>query len=347
MKLKSKIKDEKLIVKAKKSVNEEISFREADTLSRINARGFLRPKKTTAKKIEYIGPSGISLSARLKSPMRKQEFYNYMAQIISIVNKVKSNNLFLNNLVLDFRYVFVNEKTQEMLFIYTPLVGNHIIVDVLGFMEGIAYSTVVSPDERENYTIKFQQFLKNLNTFDADAIYNYIIHQVPSIKSNNVSGFMTDKPKDYYDHYGNNNFDDEKTSILEDDDEPTGLLNEDDATGLLEEENSEETALLVENNVPNYPTLYRVLTNEKISINKPVFRIGKEKSYVDYFVSNNNTISRSHADIITRNNRYFIMDLNSKNHTYIDERMIPVKCEVEMYNGCKIRLSNEEFVFEI
>ena len=54
--------------------------------------------------------------------------------------------------------------------------------------------------------------------------------------------------------------------------------------------------------------MYRLLTNETFMINKPVFRIGKEKSYSDYFVANNNMVSRSHADIISRGGRYFIVE---------------------------------------
>ena len=126
--------------------------------------------------------------------------------------------------------------------------------------------------------------------------------------------------------------------MYQDDDIPTGLLVEDDG--------SSDTDLLIENDTVKYPTLYRILTDERISINKPVFRIGKERSYVDFFVANNNAVSRSHADIITRGNRYFIMDLNSKNHTYIDGQMIPVRCEIEIFNGCRIKIANEEFVFE-
>ena len=95
----------------------------------------------------------------------------------------------------------------------------------------------------------------------------------------------------------------------------------------------------------HFPTLYRVLTDEKISVNKPVFRLGKEKSYVDYFVTNNIAVSRSHADIITRGSKYFVRDLNSKNHTYINEQMIPIQVEVEIHNGDRLKLGNEEFVF--
>ena len=66
---------------------------------------------------------------------------------------------------------------------------------------------------------------------------------------------------------------------------------------------------------------------------------------MDYFVSNNNAVSRSHADIITRGKKYFILDLNSKNRTYINDQMIPIQCEIEIRNGDHLKLGNEEFVF--
>ena len=96
-----------------------------------------------------------------------------------------------------------------------------------------------------------------------------------------------------------------------------------------------------------YPTLKRIFNGEVVKISKPVFRIGKERSYVDYFVSNSNVISRSHADIIIRDNRYFITDLNSKNKTYINGRMIMPNCEIEIFDGDTITLANEDFLFKV
>lgn len=116
---------------------------------------------------------------------------------------------------------------------------------------------------------------------------------------------------------------------------------------MLTSDNSDDTALLYENNVNvHYPTLYRVLTEETISVNKPVYRLGKEKSYVDYFVTNNIAVSRSHADIITRGKQYFVKDLNSKNHTYINGKELPVHCEIEIHDGDNLKLGNEEFIFK-
>lgn len=95
----------------------------------------------------------------------------------------------------------------------------------------------------------------------------------------------------------------------------------------------------------NMPYLIREKNSEKISLSKPVFRIGKEKSYVDYFIGDNTAVSRSHANIITREGRCFILDTNSTNHTYVNGVMIRSNEEVVLSEGDKIRLANEEFVF--
>ena len=93
------------------------------------------------------------------------------------------------------------------------------------------------------------------------------------------------------------------------------------------------------------PYLRRSSNNEKILLDKPIFRIGKERSYVDYCISGNPTISRSHADIIGRNGQFFIVDNNSTNHTYVNGEMIPSNTEIPLSHGTKIRLSNEDFEF--
>lgn len=95
------------------------------------------------------------------------------------------------------------------------------------------------------------------------------------------------------------------------------------------------------------PYLIRQKSNEKIEINKPIFRIGKEKSYVDYFISDNSAVSRSHVNIIKKEAKYYVVDTNSTNHTYINGAMIPCNQEIEIMSGDKLRLANEEFEFHI
>ena len=108
----------------------------------------------------------------------------------------------------------------------------------------------------------------------------------------------------------------------------------------------ETTVLSAEPSAPN-PCLTRIKTGERVSINKPVFRIGKEKSYVDYFIADNTAISRSHANIHTENGEYFIEDTNSTNHTYINGVLINSNVKTKLSSGDKVRLANEDFTFSV
>ena len=120
-------------------------------------------------------------------------------------------------------------------------------------------------------------------------------------------------------------------------------------TTVLDSGNVGETTVL---NQPVFqkvskPFLIRKKNNEHIFIDKPIFKIGKEKSYVDYFISDNTAISRSHATIMSQNGQYFIIDTNSTNHTYLNGEMIQSNVMTPIMDGIKIRLANEEFEFKL
>ncbi len=122
-----------------------------------------------------------------------------------------------------------------------------------------------------------------------------------------------------------------------------------DTTVLDGGEIGETTVLNVTQN-PNklaVPYLIRKKNNEKICLNKPVFRVGKERSYVDYFIVDNTAISRCHANFITRESKYFVIDTNSTNHTFVNGIMIQSNVETIISPGDTIRLANEEFEFNI
>ena len=98
---------------------------------------------------------------------------------------------------------------------------------------------------------------------------------------------------------------------------------------------------------PKSPFLIRLKNNERIPINKPVFRLGKEKSFVDYLISDNGAISRSHANIVGRNGSYYVVDNNSTNHTFLNGKMLESNVETALEDGSRIRLGNEDFEFKL
>ena len=65
------------------------------------------------------------------------------------------------------------------------------------------------------------------------------------------------------------------------------------------------------------------------------------------YVINNPVVSRRHAEIVDRDGRFFVIDLDSKNHTYINDEIIPSGYEMEIQNGDRLKLANEEFVFRV
>ena len=364
IKYKAKTKDCLLTVKVKLPLGSSLNERELDFFSRKLLRGFFKPQVLKKNLIVYTGPVGISLYERLQKPISKYDFFFIIEQIVDASMKLQKNGLPWNKVVWDLQHTFVNETTKEVQLIYLPLDTVPADNSIMDFIENIIYSAKPFDEHDPDFVSRFVYFIKSLPGYDPNKIEKHIAEEdcsvVNTIKKHATggSGFMTDKRKDYYDHYEQKNADndDEATGLLRDDDEATGLLSESDDTALLADDDEEATGLLTENGnvmpahrttVTNvhFPTLYRVLTDEKISVNKPVFRLGKEKSYVDYFVTNNIAVSRSHADIITRGNKYYVRDLNSKNHTYINEQMIPIQIEVEIHNGDRLKLGNEEFVF--
>ena len=368
MRYKVKTKDCHLIVRAKAWFGEEIDEKALDAFSRVFLRGFLKPKVVKKGVVEYTGPVGVSLYDRLKKPISKRDFLFVMEQVVVAVQKINANHLKMENVVLDIHYAFINEVTKELQFLYVPSSKASETGDLTQFVESIVYSAIPVAENDTEYISRFVYFFKGQKGFDPDKVEHFIAKEdrsvVNTIKKQNAkqSGFMTDKPQHYYAHYNGGSDDDEPTGLL-DEDEATGLLDdeetgyledeegtdllEDDETGLLVEDDEDGTALLLEEQDVHFPTLFRLLTEETISINKPVFRLGKERSYVDYFVTNNNAVSRSHADIITRGNKYFVIDLNSKNHKYINDQMLPVQVEMEIRDGDRLKLGNEEFVFNI
>lgn len=95
------------------------------------------------------------------------------------------------------------------------------------------------------------------------------------------------------------------------------------------------------------PYLFRQKSGEKIALNRPVFRIGKEPSFVDYLISDNAAVSRSHANFIVKDGACRVVDTNSTNHTYVNGAMIPSNVETALKDGDLVRLANEEFQFRM
>lgn len=83
---------------------------------------------------------------------------------------------------------------------------------------------------------------------------------------------------------------------------------------------------------------------QKIYINKSSFKIGRLPEFVDY-VSDNKAVGKMHAEIRKINSEYYIMDLNSKNGTYINDKKLESNELYKIKENDSIKLANSSYVF--
>ena len=106
---------------------------------------------------------------------------------------------------------------------------------------------------------------------------------------------------------------------------------------------SGETTVLNQNT--NYGTLVRTKTGEKVAINSASFIIGKEMAKVNYCVSDNTSVSRTHVRITNRAGVAYVVDLKTTNGTFVNGVKLTPNQETPLHNGDKLSLADEEFTF--
>lgn len=95
----------------------------------------------------------------------------------------------------------------------------------------------------------------------------------------------------------------------------------------------------------DYGTLTRISTGEKVTINKERFAIGRERGRVDYCISDNTAVGRTHAIIVNRGGNAYVVDQNSRNCTYVNDVRAGANQEVKIKSGDKITFADEAFTY--
>ena len=110
---------------------------------------------------------------------------------------------------------------------------------------------------------------------------------------------------------------------------------------------SDETTLLGSSATVGVPSgvLVNLKTNEKIVINKPEFSIGRERNKVDYPIDGESSVGRLHAKIRVRAGKCYVVDMNSKNGTFINGSKLNPNEEVLIQNGDRLKIAVVEYEF--
>ena len=132
-----------------------------------------------------------------------------------------------------------------------------------------------------------------------------------------------------------------------------GISSENGSDTMLLQANSnssETTVLNVSNSMSEklkIGTLIRLKTGEKIDINKSYFMLGKDNLHVDYCIKDNGTVSRQHAIIRQAKEGIYLEDNNSTNGTWLNGKKVTYGRAELLRNGDLIKISNEEFEYQV
>lgn len=348
-------KNNNLILVAKCQKNQQLNLKEVELLQRYSL-DFIVPLHIEIKGHKFIlhyNITGyITMKQLLANTMNKALFTSILEDFINVTKQI--NRLYLNykNLELDFDYILINPSTKKLAFLYIPIQYYDNGRALKDFFTVLIQNSTFSTKEDTSYVKEFIQVLSRPD-FSVVSIDDYIrILTGKSAIINDYYGRCSVCGAEITDHarfcmkcgspiqeesvefktvntYNSNSNNSNETTVLG--------SNESEGTTVLGSEDIYE---------PTYPYLIRTKSDEKIMVNKQSFRIGKEIQ-CDYSVSDNSAVSRNHADILTKNGRFFIVDNNSTNKTYVDYKPIPSSTEVEIFPGSRLRLANEDFEFNI
>ena len=106
----------------------------------------------------------------------------------------------------------------------------------------------------------------------------------------------------------------------------------------------DEKTVFIEENRTDYVIAFNVCgVSKECPLNYFPQTVGKKYEAVDICISDN-SVSRTHAEFIMRDNEIYIRDLGSTNGTYVDDVKIGVGEEKKVCRGTKIRFGKVETV---
>lgn len=368
----------KLVICSQKG--QQLSDREIYSINCNEISGLLRLEvfvKGNSFKFIYDITGFIPLKDYLAAPLDKALFAKLLKSIFITLKTMDSSYFRQQALIMDFNCVMVNPATQHVHFIYVPIQGYDAncslrefllnIIQLCTFVQGEDSSYVRDYITILNSGINFSVFeleeyirkLEQTDSVDANAILECPVCHMKFTKKTNyceacgskIYGNTGSCRKTTYDPARDNgqiveqneSINTEEVDMFPRKDSTQGLS---DGTTVLGASIGETTVLGIgQFDIVSFPHLIRCKNGEKIRIDKSTFRIGKEGMSCDYSVIDNSAVSRTHADIITKNGRFYVVDLGSTNRTYVDGRAITPKQEIEIFAGTRLRLANEEFDF--
>jgi len=247
--------------------------------------------------------------------------------LINIILSLPSYLLNIDNILLDENYILIDKVKKTVGVIYVPC-ENKIQNTEMELKQIIKQLIIECMNSKSNMNCFIDEILPIINSKDYSL--NELNKSLSSSKTKNVTKKIQVKQKP------------EPEIVESPKQEPK--KNEGFFSSLFRHKGNKKIEKTKE--VEYYIYFNINDTEEKIKIDKDEFVLGRLKSSVDYCIQNN-VVGKVHAKIVKKKDGMYIIDLTSKNGTYINGVKLKSDSEHILKDGDEIKLGNVKGQFRI
>lgn len=291
-------------------------------------QNFLSRIQIKSGSLEHRITSYIPISVYFKSVASDIEAVKVLFfKLIDAVKLLDEYLLSIERVVIDKEYIYYDVNDKKIKLIYLPLKSyqsNHQQSKIKEILLSLIYEHMNFDVINEHQTIIEMLQSKSLDVFALKAYWTKTNHKV------------RERRRSKWLFFKNIMSDEEKLSKRKE----KGTIEKKEKE-LVIEESELETVAMPENACP-------VLSfeNKKIRLNQPSFLIGRSVALNDYALPHALTMGRVHAEILHEEAGYYILDLNTKNGTYINGKRIESQKKYKLQKGDCIEIGQEKVIFE-
>ncbi|MFP7299899.1 FHA domain-containing protein [Neobacillus niacini] len=275
------------------------------------------------------------LETLFRETLTKEQLMTHLMNIIESLTELEKRSVDIENILLDKKHIFLDHFSNRLVFMCSPIKDNVFEkVSMKEFIKELIASTSYDEKDDLHFFIKLHNFLAGKEEFQLQKFKEKLKEFSTGISERNIT-----------DTEHNSNFyspgiitralalGDEGTTVL-------GTLHE------LDDYEEGTTALGIDNESLLRPYLIEAETGVKIVINKEIFKIGRDPKQVDYTASSK-VVGRIHAELITADGEYFLIDKHSRNGSYLNGVKLSANERAKIKHEDIIKLANQEFVFKV
>lgn len=311
-----------LIIKGEKG--QHVSEREVYAINNGEVAGLL-PVQSVPRglRFELIFDllDGVTLADFLAEPITHRDFATLLRGILEVLQATETAVFEAQSLVLDMNYIMMDPQTGKPNFLYVPIARFDSETDLRSLLMSIAQYAVFDPEEDLSYLDEFDAIISEGASFSRFALEEYL-HKLENRKE-------PERPVRICSACGQ--------TVAAD------FLFCPECGGRTVEQAAPQTVP----EVPQSPHLFRERTGQWLQVAQPECTIGKSVSRNTCPITDNPTVSRLHAAITLRGDRFYAVDRGSTNGTWINGNRLEPHLEVPLAIGDSIKIADEMFYFQM